>query len=404
MKKIISILLIGIIVALSGVTVSAKTLSTECYSEDIYEPLPETAETITLVDGNLDINAKSCVLIEPQTQTVLYENNGNERLAPASITKIMSLLLIMEAIDAGKLKLESKITASEHACSMGGSQIWLEPGESMTLDEMLKAIVIASANDATVAVGEAIAGSEEGFVALMNERAKSLGLTGTHFVNCTGLDADGHLTTAYDVAIMSSELVKHKLITNYSTVWMDSLRGGESELVNTNKLVRFYDGCIGLKTGTTSKAGSCLSAAATRDNMTLIAVVMGGADSNSRFMGARKMLDFGFANYGVLNVDANIGDNTRVKIKGGEKTSASVKADGKLSVLTKKGEPKVERKLELSDSIKAPIKKGDVVGKVYISVDGEEVGVIDIKATESVKKRTVFMMYRWLLSAIICKK
>ncbi|MBQ1231762.1 MAG: D-alanyl-D-alanine carboxypeptidase, partial [Clostridia bacterium] len=161
---------------------------------------------------------------------------------------------------------------------------------------------------------------------------------------------------------------------------------------------------IGLKTGTTSKAGSCLSAAATRDNMTLIAVVMGGADSNSRFMGARKMLDFGFANYGVLSVDAEIGDNTRLKIKGGERSSVPVKADGKLSVLTKKGEPKVDRKLELLDSVKAPIKKGDVVGKVYISVDGEEVGVINIKATESVKKRTVFMMYRWLISAIICKK
>ncbi len=403
MKKIISILLIGIILSASCLTVSAKTLSTECYSEDIYEPLPEAAETITLVDGNLDINAKSCVLIEPETQTVLYENNPNERLAPASITKIMSLLLIMEAIDAGKLSLESKITASEYACSMGGSQIWLEPGETMTLDEMLKAIVIASANDATVAVGEAIAGSEEGFVTLMNARAKELGLTGTHFVNCTGLDAEGHLTTAYDVAIMSSQLVKHKLITNYSTVWMDSLRGGESELVNTNKLVRFYKGCIGLKTGTTSKAGSCLSAAATRDNMTLIAVVMGGADSNSRFMGARKMLDFGFANYGVLKVDSQIGDNTRLKIKGGEKQSVAVTADEKISLLTKKGNPEVERRLELSKTVKAPVKKGDIVGKVYVSVDGEEVGVINIKAAETVKKRTISMMYRWLLGAIVCK-
>lgn len=403
MKKIISILLTLTIICVSSLTVSAKTLSTECYSDDMNEPLPEITETITLVDGNLDINAKSCVLIEPETQTVLYENNGNERLAPASITKIMSLLLIMEAIDEGKLALDSKITASEHACSMGGSQIWLEPGETMTLDEMLKAIVIASANDATVAVGEAIAGSEEGFVALMNSRAKELGLTGTHFVNCTGLDADGHLTTAYDVAIMSSELVKHKLITNYSTVWMDSLRGGESELVNTNKLVRFYKGCIGLKTGTTSKAGSCLSAAATRDNMTLVAVVMGGADSNSRFMGARKMLDFGFANYVVVNVEAEIGDNTRLKIKGGERESVAVVADEKLSLLTKKGNPEVERRLELSKTVKAPIKKGDVVGKVYVSLDGEEVGVINIKAAETVKKRTIFMMYRWLLSAIVCK-
>ncbi len=401
MKKIISILLTVLIFALSFCGVSAKTLSTECYSADIYDPLPKAEEAVTLVNGSLDINAKSSVLIEPETQTVLYESNPNERLAPASITKIMSLLLIMEAIDSGKLTLESKITASEHACSLGGSQIWLEPGETMTLDEMLKAIVIASANDATVAVGEAIAGSEEGFVAMMNNRAKELGMTGTHFVNCTGLDADGHLTTAYDVAIMSCELVKHKLIQNYSTVWMDSLRGGESELVNTNKLVRFYEGCIGLKTGTTSKAGSCLSAAATRDGMTLIAVVMGGADSNARFGGARKMLDFGFANYNVLKVGAEIGDNTVLKIKGGEKNSVALSADGELSVLAKKGTPEITRKVEIEKSVKAPIKKGDVLGRVYIAVDGEEVGVINITAAETVKKRSILMMYLWLLRSIV---
>ena len=403
MKKIICVMLSVVLMLPFALSVSAaeQAVITECYSADIYDPLPEAEETITLVNGSLEINAKSCVLIEPDTLTVLYENNPDEKLAPASITKIMSLLLIMEAIDSKKLTLETMITASEHACSMGGSQIWLEPGESMTLHELLKAIVIASANDATVAVGEAIAGSEEGFVEMMNNRAQELGMTGTHFVNCTGLDAEGHLTTAYDVAIMSCELIKHKLITEYSTVWMDSLRDGEMSLVNTNKLVRFYNGCIGLKTGTTSQAGSCLSAAATRDGMTLISVVMGGADSNSRFMGARKMLDFGFANYAVSKISAELKKDTKVAVKNGEKAYVSCGSEDTLVSLTRKGEPKIERTVELYNNVKAPVKEGDVVGKVYVSVDGEQLGYIDITANESVKKRSIFMMCLWLLRSIV---
>lgn len=401
MKKFIIILTAVLCLFASAATVGAaeQKIATEYYSDDLFDGV--AAPAMTLLDGNLDIGAASAVLIEPKTGTVLYEKDSDVQLAPASITKIMSLLLVMEAIEEGKLTLETEITAGEHACSMGGSQIWLEPGEKMTVDELLKAVVIASANDATVALGEAISGSEQAFVELMNERAEQLSMTGTHFLNCTGLDADGHVTTAYDVAVMSCELIKHRLITKYSTVWMDTLRGGESQLVNTNKLVRFYDGCIGLKTGTTSKAGYCLSAAAERDGMTLIAVVMNGDDSNARFAAARAMLDFGFANYSFLEIESELEENTFVKIKGGERSSAKVEAEETLSVLCRKGSPEVTRQVFLEDTLKAPVNKGDTVGKIMVSVDGEEVGAIPIKAAEKVKKRSILTVYGWLIRGIV---
>lgn len=400
MKKIVCFLGAFLLLMVSAAYVSAEDkIATEYYSKDIFEGY-DAISTVTIVEGNLDIAAASAVLIEPETGTVLYESNRDEQLPPASITKIMSLLLIMEAIEDGKLTTETVITASEHACSMGGSQIWLEPGEKMTVDELLKAIVIASANDATVAVGEAIAGSEAAFVDMMNKRAEQLGMKGTHFVNCTGLDAEGHLTTAYDVAIMSSELIKHELITKYSTVWMDTLRDGESQLVNTNKLVRFYDGCIGLKTGTTSSAGYCLSAAARRDGMTLIAVVMKGDSSDARFSGARSMLDFGFANYTFKSVSAELSDNTFVKIKGGVEAAVGVEAPGEICILSQKGTPEIARRVFLESELNAPINKGDEVGKVVVSVDGEEVGTIPIIASQNVKKRNILTVYGWLLKGI----
>ena len=267
----------------------------EYMGEDLLTDIPEVPAA-AVVGTTLDIKAKSVVLMEPYTGNVLYENNADERLAPASITKIMSLLLVMEAIENEKLTLDTKVSASEYAASMGGSQIWLEVGEEMTVDELLRASVIASANDATVALAEAVSGSEETFVSLMNERAKELGMKNTTFVNCCGLDTDGHLTSGRDVAIMASALIKHDLIKKYSTVWMDALRNGKSELTNTNKLVRYYSGATGLKTGTTSKAGCCVAATAERDGMELVAVVMGGETSNERFTGAKKLLDYGFAN------------------------------------------------------------------------------------------------------------
>ncbi len=389
MKKLIAFILA--LCLISGICVSAKesvTVSSECDISDINVPLDSTPVNAA-IGQTLDIKAKSVVLMEPNTGKVLYEANSDEKLPPASITKIMSLLLVMEAIDRGDITLETVVTASEHACSMGGSQIWLEPGETMTVNDLLKAAVIASANDACVALGETVAGSEEGFVALMNERANELGMTNTHFVNCTGLDAEGHLTTAYDVAVMSSALIKHDLIKDYSTVWMDTLRDGKSELVNTNKLVRFYEGTTGLKTGTTSTAKYCLSATAERNGLELVAVVMAGESSNDRFGGAKKLLDYGFANYNYSSIDAGLEENTELEvIKGTEKT-VGIKPQSTLDVLLpKSASGKIERKTVLSENVTAPVKKGDVLGTVTVTLDGEQLGEIPLVANEDVERLT----------------
>lgn len=375
---------------------AAKTISSESSIEDINEPL-ESVTTNAVIGQTLDIKAKSAILMEPYTKEILYESNSDEKLAPASITKIMPLLLVMEAIDRGDITLETVITASEHACSMGGSQIWLEPGESMTVDELLKATVIASANDACVALGEHISGSEEGFVALMNERAKELGMNSTNFVNCTGLDAEGHLTTAHDVAIMSSELIKHELIKKYSTVWMDSLRNGESELVNTNKLVRFYEGTTGLKTGTTSIAKYCLSATAKRNGMELVAVVMAGDTSNDRFNGAKKLLDFGFANYSFNTIDADLKE-TEVSVSKGTAKKIKVEAKEELNLLLpKQSKEEIERQVEWEKNITAPIKKGQTLGYVNVYVGEEELGRLKIIASEDMKRLTPIITAGWIL-------
>lgn len=393
MKKIIALFIIIAIFCFPLTVNAEKTVSMEYNATDLDVPLGENLQANAAVGDILEINAKSVILMEPYTKKILYESNADEKLAPASITKIMSLLLVMETIDSGKLTLETQIQASEHACSMGGSQIWLEPGETMTVDELLKATVIASANDATVALGEAIAGSEEGFVAMMNEKAKALGMNNTTFVNATGLDADEHLTTAHDVAIMSCELVKHDLIKNYSTVWMDTLRNGESELVNTNKLVRFYNGAIGLKTGTTSKAGSCLSAAAERNGLTLVGVVLGSPTSNDRFNGARKLLDYGFANYSYKEVGIET-PLEPIKVKKGVEEQIELSCEEKLSVLLKRGEEsKLSQRVELPQEITAPIQNGDTVGYLHISLDSEEIGVVPIKAASTCQKLTFFVAF-----------
>ena len=383
------------------VSVSAATVSSECDLSDINVPIDTTVNNAA-IGQTLDIKAKSVILMEPHTLTVLYESNCDEKLSPASITKIMSLLLVMEALDRGDITLETVVTASEHACSMGGSQIWLEPNETMTVHELLKATVIASANDACVALGELISGSEEGFVALMNARAKELGCNNTNFINCTGLDAEGHLTSAYDVAIMSSELIKHPLIKDYSTVWMDSLRNGESELVNTNKLVRFYKGATGLKTGTTSTAGYCLSATAQRDGMELVAVVMSGDTSNDRFNGAKKLLDYGFANYSFFEIEADLGDVNKVSVKKGVSKDVKIKADGKLSLLLPKSEAKqITQKLNLKSNVTAPVKKGQVVGNVDIYVGDKSVGSIKVVSDAQVKRLNLWITFKHIASGLL---
>ena len=401
MKKIIAFMLS--VCMLFGMTVSAKesvTVSSECDISDIDVPLDST--TVNAAIGQtLDIKAKSVVLMEPNTGKVLYESNSDEKLPPASITKIMSLLLVMEAIDRGDISLETVVTASEHACSMGGSQIWLEPGETMTVNDLLKAAVIASANDACVALGETVAGSEEGFVALMNDRANELGMTNTHFVNCTGLDAEEHLTTAYDVALMSSTLIKHDLIKDYSTVWMETLRDGKSELVNTNKLVRFYEGTTGLKTGTTSTAKYCLSATAERNGVELVAVVMAGESSNDRFNGAKKLLDYGFANYNYSSIEAGIEENTELEVLKGTEKTVEIQPQGTLNVLLpKSASGKIERKTVLSENVTAPVKKGDILGTVTVTLDGEQLGEIPLVANEDVGRLTLGVTFAMILKGL----
>lgn len=383
-----------------SVTVGATTVSSECDISDINVPFA-TTDVKTEIGENLDIKAKSAILLEPYTGKILYEQNADEKLPPASITKIMPLLLVMEALERGDISLETVVYASEHACSMGGSQIWLEEGEGMTVDDLLKATVIASANDACVALGELLAGSEEGFVALMNKRAKELGMNNTNFVNCTGLDAQGHLTTAHDVALMSAELIKHPLIKNYSTVWMDTLRDGESELVNTNKLVRFYKGTTGLKTGTTSQAKYCLSATAERDGMELVAVIMAGESSDLRFSGAKKLLDYGFANYSFEALGAEL-EQTEIEVESGVNKKVGIKCEEKVNILLPKtSEDEVVRQVEWNKNITAPIKEGDILGYVNVYSGETQVGRLPITAIQDVEKLTLWVTVKWILGGIL---
>ena len=399
MRRFLVLIFCFMLVFSFSVSAVEKTVSSECDISDIEVPLSESTETAA-VGTTLEIKAKSAVLLEPNTGKILYEQNADEQLPPASITKIMSLLLVMEALDRGDFNLETVVNASEHACSMGGSQIWLEPGEGMTVHDLLKATVIASANDACVALGELVAGSEEGFVELMNKKAKELGMNSTTFKNCTGLDAEGHITTANDVAIMSGELIKHQLIKDYSTVWMDTLRDGKSELVNTNKLVRFYKGTTGLKTGTTSVAKYCLSATAERDGLSLVAVVMAGETSTDRFEGAKKLLDFGFANFSFRQIGAELTD-TEIPILKGEKKTLKVKAEEEISLLAQKSAKNdIKRETEWNKNLAAPIKKGQTVGYVNIYNGEESIGKIPIKATENIKKRTFPLSFGKILKGL----
>lgn len=339
--------------------------------------------------GELTIKAKSAVLMDASTGQVLYKYNENEKLPPASVTKIMSLLLIAEAVDSGKIKLTDEVTASAEAAAKGGSQIWLKEGETMTVDEMLKAVAIASANDACCALGEYIAGSETAFVNMMNDKAKELGMENTHFENCSGLDDDtvDHLTTAYDIGLMSVELLKHEFIQNYTTVWMDSLRDGATELVNTNRLVRFYNGTTGLKTGTTSKAGKCLSASAKRDGLHLVAVVMGSETSDDRFETAKALLNYGFANYEsvTFTVDENL--ITDVTIIRGEQESIKPEHEELRSVTLKKDEKdKIATEITLSTDAEAPIEKGQIMGNIKFTLGGETVSECKLFSPSAVKR------------------
>lgn len=345
----------------------------------------------------LKLECESAILVEAATGTVLYEQNADAALPPASVTKIMTLLLVMEAIDSGNLALTDELQASEYAASMGGSQVFIEPGETMSVEELLKSVVIASANDAAVVLAENIAGNVESFVEKMNNRAKELGMTVSQFENPTGLDDNTirHVSSARDIAIMSRELLKHESILNYTNIWMDTIRNGEFCLTNTNRLIRFYNGANGLKTGSTSKAKFCISATAKRDGMQLIAVVMASPTRDIRNECAKKLLDYGFANYSVTEFEE--GTAGTVRVLGGLKDEITTYYPN-LSLLVGKGLSKnIERKIITTDSIKAPVEVGTKLGEVVYTLNGVEIGKVDITAGESVSRLTYWEMLGRLL-------
>ena len=354
---------------------------------------------------NADIPCRSAILIEQKSGKVLFEKQPDEKMPPASITKIMTLLLVMEALDSGRIAIDDTVTCSPHASSMGGSQIWFEPGEQMTVHELLKATAIASANDAAVALGEHIAGSEEAFVAMMNERAGQLGMKNTTFKNASGLDIEGHLTTARDIAIMSAELLRHPKIKEYTTIWMDSLRNGETQLVNTNKLVRFFEGATGLKTGTTDDAGSCLSASAERNGLSLIAVVLGAANSNERFSAARGLLEYGFANFEMKAVPAPEPPIAPIPVLGGVKREVETIGNAPESMLIEKGRAKeITQKITVEESLFAPVAAGDKVGNVVVMADGVVVCEYELFAKDDVAKMTFSAAAKMVLQELIRMK
>lgn len=334
----------------------------------------------------LKLDCRSAILMEASTGEVLYEMNADEALPPASVTKVMTLLLVMESIEDGRISLDETVTASEHACSMGGSQIYLEPGEEMSVEDLLKSVVIASANDAALALAEHIAGTEESFVAMMNTKAAELGMKNTRFENTNGLDdtVTQHVTSARDIAIMSRELIKHEKITEYSSIWMDTIRGGEFGLTNTNRLVRFYKGATGLKTGSTAKAKFCITATAERDGMTLIAVIMAAPTRDIRNAAAASLLDFGFSNYGVYKAAG--GTVSDISVMGGVARSCAAEYGAFSCVLGKSDIKRVSATMEYEKSIAAPVHVGDRIGRVVYKIGEREVGSSDIFVAESVEK------------------
>ena len=358
---------------------------------------------VVFAEGNTDLglNAKSAILMEESTGNILYESNPDERLPIASVTKVMTMLLIMEAVDSGKISLDDMVTVSENAMSYGGSTMFLETGEQLTVNDMLKGSAVASANDGCVAMAEHLAGSESAFVDMMNEKAKELGMENTHFMNTNGLDEDDHYSSARDVAIMSRELMKHETIFNYTSIWMDTLRGGKFQLANTNKLIRFYDGANGLKTGSTSKALCCLSAAAKRNDMQLIAVLLGAPTSAERFASAKSLLDYGFANYEV-NTQITAGDEVqKIAVEKGVDKEVGVVAGDSCSTLVKKGqEDNITKEIKIDETITAPIEAGQKIGTMTISRDGEVIADIDLNASSAVEKKGIGLIIKDFFTTI----
>ncbi len=379
--KRVTALFLGIILLLTGVPVFAEP-STQV----------DTEVSTQLVKG------KSGILMEAKTGEVLYEWNPDEALPIASVTKTMTMLLIMEALDEGKIKQEDIVTVSENAASMGGSQVFLEVGEQMSVQDMLKAIAVASGNDAAVAMAEHLSGTHEAFVEKMNKKAEALGCENTHFINCTGLDeTQEHHSSARDVATISRELLKHPGILEYTTIWMDSLRDGAFGLSNTNRLIRFYKGANGLKTGSTDAAKYCLSATAERDGMQLIAVVLGAPSTGERFGSATALLDYGFANYALADSEKLGITLPAVPVRGGVAESVSPKEEGAAFIVKKGNQNKVDYRIQTEEFLKAPVAEGDKMGEIVFSIDGEEVMRKDLTATTAVPRIGIWKMYLKML-------
>lgn len=398
MKRILS-LFICMVLALNYATITVSASVDEGEIDDVIDMEDGIENT-----NSLEINAKSAVLMDAETGMVLYTKNAAEALPPASVTKVMTLLLVAEAIDKDMISLEDKILVSANAASMGGSQIFIREGEEFTVEELVKSTVIASANDAAVALAETIAGSESAFVERMNQRAKELGMNNTHFENATGLDDTvvNHVISAYDIALMSRELLKYDIVTDYSNVWQDSIRNGEFILTNTNRLVRYYDGCTGLKTGSTDKAGFCISATAKRDGMHLIAVVMGAETRDERNNAARAMLDFGFSNYALYSEAES--ELEPVDVLQGVMDSTMLYTRSFAKLVNKGDKKKIEKEFSIPDFVIAPLSDGDVVGKVVYKLNGEIIGESDVYIRENVPQIKLIDLFGRILKTIFTGK
>ena len=372
-------LFLTVIILICPMTVNATDYQMPINDDSLYTSADAS------VEGN-EFDCKSVILMEANTGKIIYTQNADEPLPPASVTKVMTLLLVMEAIDSGKISLDDMVSVSERAASMGGSQIYLEVGEQMSVEDMLKSVIIASANDAACALAEFCEGSETAFVEKMNKRAAELGMKNTHFENTNGLDdtAENHVTSARDIAIMSRELIKHEKILEYSSIWMDTVRNGAFGLTNTNRLVRYYQGCTGLKTGSTDKAGFCISATAERGGVSLICVVMGAATRDIRNNIATTLLDRGFAKYEMYSSEGDSIENVRIL---GSKNGYATLEYPQFTYLADKGtSSKIQKNIILNENICAPLSKGDVVGKVTYTLDGREIGSLEVRACDNVER------------------
>ena len=393
-KKIFTFFLLFVIFLNTNIFAIYSTIPVWSGNDDLITEV--NAEPVS--ENFLNITSESAILIEQSTGKILYEKNSHEQLRPASVTKVMTILLIMEAIDSGKISLTDTVPCSEKASSMGGSQIWLDSRETLTVDEMLKAICVVSANDCTVAMAEFLAGSEEVFVDLMNEKAKLLGMNDTVFKNCHGIDEDGHITSANDIAIMSRELLQnHPTITKYTTIWMDSLREGQSQLVNTNKLVRNYDGCTGLKTGSTSLALYNLSASATRNGLSLIAVIVRAPSTKDRFNNAKTLLDYGFTNYKFEKI-ANQNEIVQtIEVNKGTEKQLNLLFEKDGGILVKKSESsEINQEIILNNNISAPIEKGQILGTAHFYLNDQLLESVNLIAEKEINKVSIFSMYAYI--------